>query len=80
MDTTDLGVATTLSSPSELSFAGSPFRNSNVIEEEVARNDVLNCSQTCVVPPAPIEFVTVRIGVPFTSTSTVLVVPHGPPD
>lgn len=79
VDTTDPGVTTTLSRPFELSFGGSSFRNSRVVEEEVARNEVVNCSQTCVVPPAPMEFTAVWISTPFTSTFTVLVTPHGPP-
>ena len=39
---------------------------------------VLNFCQTCVVPPI-CEFVAARIWVPFTNTSTVLVVPKMPP-
>jgi len=73
------GVTTMLSIPLLLSLEGSPLMNASVVEDEVAVNKKLNCCQARVWSLA-IEFVTVKTLVPFSSRSTVLVVPKPPLD
>jgi hypothetical protein len=48
---------------------------SMTLDVELATKEVLNCSQVCLVDPAIPEFVEFWITLPFTRTSTVLVVP-----
>ena len=62
----------------EVSVDGSALRNSTEVADDVAVNRTVNSCQLRVVVPVPCVFSAASNCVPFTKTSTVLVVPKIP--